>query len=269
VTAGDLTAAVRDAYGSSAGAWAGTPARFYRRLGDALVGAGGDGALRDAFVLDVGAGTGVVTAAALAAGARAVVGTDLALEMLRHDAASRGTGVVADVLALPFDRAGFDAVLAGCVLNHLATPTDAVREMLRVTRPGGVVLASTFLDGPSPRFKDVVDGVLGRYGYEQPAWHLALKHEREPLTATVDALRGVAEAAGCTDVDVVEQRVDSGLCTAADLVDLRLGMASCAPFFDGLDATMQAEVRAGAIAAVEPSEGPYLADLLVLVARRG
>jgi ubiquinone/menaquinone biosynthesis C-methylase UbiE len=264
---GEIEAAVRDAYGASARAWAGTPARFYRRLGDALVAAAGDGALRGAFVLDVGAGTGVVTAAALAAGASAVVGTDLALEMLQHDAAARGAGVVADVLALPFAVGAFDAVVAGCVLNHLATPTAAVREMLRVTRPGGVVLASTFLDGPSPVFKEVIDDVLAHYGFVEPAWHVAMKDEREPLTATAENLRRVAHDAGCADVDVVEQPVDSGLRTAADVVDLRLGMASCAPFYDSLDAAVQVEVRDAAIEAVGPSEDSYVADLLVLVAR--
>lgn len=42
---------------------------------------------------------------------------------------------------LPFDDATFDVVHCHQVLAHLPRPADALREMLRVTRPGGVVAA--------------------------------------------------------------------------------------------------------------------------------
>lgn len=265
MTGDDLTHAVRDAYGTSAASWSGVPERLYRRLGDALVAAAPDGALRGALVLDVGAGTGAVSRAALAAGARAVVGTDLAFGMVQHDAASRGARAVADARALPFRDQAFDAVVAGCVINHLAVPGDAVREMVRVTRHGGDVLASSFREGPQHPVKAIVDESLARYGFTTPDWHVALKEEREPLTATAAALRAVARSAGCTEFDVVECAVDSGLRTAEELVDLRLGMASSAPFFERLDAASQADARSGAIAALGPAPEPFVPVLLVLV----
>jgi SAM-dependent methyltransferase len=47
------------------------------------------------------------------------------------------------VEALPVDDASFDVVLCTQVLEHCDDPSQAVRELRRVTRPGGRVLAST------------------------------------------------------------------------------------------------------------------------------
>jgi SAM-dependent methyltransferase len=45
--------------------------------------------------------------------------------------------------ALPIEDASFDVVLCLQVLEHVADPDAAVRELHRVVRPGGLVLAST------------------------------------------------------------------------------------------------------------------------------
>jgi len=99
--------------------------------------AGVDAGMR---VLDVGCGTGVVTAAAAARGARAT-GADMAGGMLavareRHPELEL---VAADAEALPFDGATFEAVVASLVVNHLPTPPHAVREFARVLTSGGRV----------------------------------------------------------------------------------------------------------------------------------
>ena len=47
------------------------------------------------------------------------------------------------VEALPVDDASYDVVLCTQVLEHCDDPAQAVRELRRVTRPGGRVLAST------------------------------------------------------------------------------------------------------------------------------
>lgn len=59
---------------------------------------------------------------------------------------------VAEGDALPFDDATFDAVRIDRALQHIADPGAVVREMARVAKPGGVVLAvepdwGTFLLG--------------------------------------------------------------------------------------------------------------------------
>jgi SAM-dependent methyltransferase len=51
--------------------------------------------------------------------------------------------LLGSVEALPVEDASFDVVLCTQVLEHCDDPVQAVRELRRVTRPGGRVLAST------------------------------------------------------------------------------------------------------------------------------
>ena len=98
-------------------------------------------------VLEVGAGPGTITAdlAELVAPGRvtALELTEAALELSRAEIARRGLTTVGfavgDVHALDFPDAGFDVVHAHQVLQHVADPVAALREMRRVTRPGGIV----------------------------------------------------------------------------------------------------------------------------------
>ncbi|WP_035846970.1 methyltransferase domain-containing protein [Kitasatospora azatica] len=101
-------------------------------------------------VLDVGCGPGTITAdlAELVGPQGTVVAVDTSAEVLEQAAeyvAGRGIGnvdfAVADVHALPYRTAEFDVVHAHQVLQHLADPVAALREMRRVTAPGGVVAA--------------------------------------------------------------------------------------------------------------------------------
>ena len=102
-----------------------------------------------ASLLDVGCGPGTITvdlAARLAPGrVTALEPTEAALSLARDHAAEVGQAnvdfVVADVHALDFPDATFDVVHAHQVLQHVADPVQALREMRRVCRPGGVVAA--------------------------------------------------------------------------------------------------------------------------------
>jgi SAM-dependent methyltransferase len=67
--------------------------------------------------------------------ATAYVGLDMA--------ANPSADVVGVVEALPLEDASFDVVLCNQVLEHCDDPAQAVRELRRVTAPGGRVLAST------------------------------------------------------------------------------------------------------------------------------
>jgi SAM-dependent methyltransferase len=101
-------------------------------------------------VLDVGCGPGTVTA-----GLGAVVGADgqvLGLDssadvvaVARAETATTGGGAVrfavGDGMALGLPDGYFDVVHAHQVLQHVPDPVGALREMRRVTRPGGVVAA--------------------------------------------------------------------------------------------------------------------------------
>src|SRR5262249_61213247 len=98
-------------------------------------------------LVDVGCGPGSITrglAQRVAPGQ--VVGIDLsrdALDGARGDAAARGLTNLryeeASVYQMPFADGSFDVVYAHQVLQHLRERGSAVREMLRVVRPGGLV----------------------------------------------------------------------------------------------------------------------------------
>lgn len=100
-------------------------------------------------LLDVGCGPGTITldlAARLNPGrVTAVEVTADALELTRAEAARQGVDnidfAVADVHALDFPDDSFDIVHAHQVLQHVADPVRALREMRRVTKPGGIVAA--------------------------------------------------------------------------------------------------------------------------------
>ncbi|WP_217182920.1 class I SAM-dependent methyltransferase [Streptomyces sp. AC495_CC817] len=98
-------------------------------------------------LLDVGAGPGSITVdfAGVVAHVTASEIDDAALSLSRALAAERGIAnidfSVEDVHALSFADDTFDVVHAHQVLQHVGDPVQALREMRRVTAPGGVVAA--------------------------------------------------------------------------------------------------------------------------------
>lgn len=97
--------------------------------------------------LDVGCGTGQL----LAESARAlpgleVSGVDLSPAMVnetRGNLSKDATIVVGDAEALPFSDSRFDAVSAIHMLYHVPHQTEAIKELLRVTKKNGVVFITT------------------------------------------------------------------------------------------------------------------------------
>nr|POE63705.1 putative methyltransferase c1b3.06c [Quercus suber] len=101
-------------------------------------------------LLDVGAGSGTITASlAKYMPHGQITATDLSDEILKSAAThAQKAGVAnitfqtADIYKLPFPDNTFDVVHASMVLSHLDAHVDAFKEMLRVTKPGGVVANS-------------------------------------------------------------------------------------------------------------------------------
>lgn len=99
-------------------------------------------------VLDVACGTGVVTrrAAELVGSSGAVSGIDLNPAMIEvaKERASRIDWRVGDAGDLPYRDATFDAALCQSALFFFPDPAQAVGEMARVVRSGGVVALQTY-----------------------------------------------------------------------------------------------------------------------------
>lgn len=98
-------------------------------------------------LLDVGSGPGTITCdlAGLVGEVVALEQGDAALALTLAEATRRSvenvTGRIGDVHHLPFDDDSFDVVHAHQVLQHVSDPIQALREMARVTRPGGLIAA--------------------------------------------------------------------------------------------------------------------------------
>ncbi len=121
--------------------------RWSRRLATPLLKFAG---LKDGDrVLDVGSGTGAVALAVLQdAPASRVVGIDPSPAYVAHARTRVGSGHATfeegDAQRLRFPDGSFDVTLALLVVNFIPDREAAVREMARVTRPGGVVAAAVW-----------------------------------------------------------------------------------------------------------------------------
>lgn len=124
-----------------------TDVDLHRYLFDLLLAAAGS----RAGVLEVGAGRGDLwrkNSDRVPAGWNVTL-TDLSDGMLADnraymgELAARFTYQQADAAALPFPDAAFDVVIANYMLYHVPDLPGTVRELRRVLRPGGVLMAAT------------------------------------------------------------------------------------------------------------------------------
>jgi demethylmenaquinone methyltransferase / 2-methoxy-6-polyprenyl-1,4-benzoquinol methylase len=104
--------------------------------------------------LDLAAGTGVSTEELATSGA-AVVGADLSLGMLAAGAHRGVPLLAADALALPFADGAFDAVTISFGLRNIVDTDAALRELARVTRPGGRMVICGFSHPTWGPFREV------------------------------------------------------------------------------------------------------------------
>ncbi|GAA4225089.1 demethylmenaquinone methyltransferase [Streptosporangium album] len=138
--------------------------RLWRKATAAAVDAG-----PGELVLDLGAGTGTSTDAFTTLGARAIA-SDFSLGMLRTGVRRRGGSglsglsgggvrgvsfIAGDALRLPFADGVFDAVTISTALRNVQDTDQALREMLRVAKPGARLVILEF-SHPTFRSFDLV-----------------------------------------------------------------------------------------------------------------
>ncbi len=109
-------------------------------------------------VVDVGGGPGHFTAALRERGARCYLFEPDPAEMLSRGMAPSGA-VIADGYWLPVRDGGADLCLSSNVLEHVRDPLGLIDEMVRATRPGGLIYLS-FTNWYSPHG-----------GHETSPWH--------------------------------------------------------------------------------------------------
>jgi SAM-dependent methyltransferase len=120
--------------------------RWSRRLAPLFVDFAQVGA--DDVVLDVGSGTGALSLAVTAVGSAQVTGIERSESYVRHAqqhaSSDRARFQIGDATALPFPDNTFDRALSMLVLNFVPAPAVALDQMIRVTRPGGVVASAVW-----------------------------------------------------------------------------------------------------------------------------
>lgn len=199
-------------------------------------------------VLDVGCGPGTITvdlAARIAPGrVTAVELTDEALDLARAEAQAREQSNVSfatsDVHALDFPDDTFDVVHAHQVLQHVADPVQALRELRRVCVPGGIVAVrdadyAGFIWFPQlpelDRWLDLYDRAARANGGEPDAgrsllcWAQQAGFDDITPTASVWCFAtpeardwwGQMWADRIVESALARQLVDSGMATAAEL----------------------------------------------------
>jgi SAM-dependent methyltransferase len=95
-------------------------------------------------VLEIGCGYGWISQALIRSARIKWVGIDLSNSMMQHclQTIPGGFGALADALLLPFHTGVFDTILCSGVLMHVEDEVKALKEMVRVLKPGGRLVIS-------------------------------------------------------------------------------------------------------------------------------
>jgi SAM-dependent methyltransferase len=193
----------------------------------------------DGRLLDVGCGPGALTAElALRAGPERVTAVDPSEEYVaavcdRHPGVQVTRAPAED---LPFERGSFAATLAQLVVHVMDDPVAGLREMARVTRDGGVVVACVW---------DFTDG--GPIG---PFWDAARALDPEVETGSVAPgsragdLADLFRAAGIGDIVDSAVAVEVEHATFEDWWEpFTLGVAPSGAYVAGLDPDRRTALR--------------------------
>jgi len=171
-------------------------------------------------MLDVGCGTGAAGfAARKAVGADGlVVGVDVSLAMLRRASVRAFSAVVtASLPDLPFRDAFFDGVAASLVLSHVEAYGAALRDMVRVVKPGGRVgvTAGARRQGPAnPVYQlwvEAAESLVGRGALDEAGrsalpWEVWFSDGANVATALAEA--------GLTGVQLERREYDVEMATS-------------------------------------------------------
>jgi arsenite methyltransferase len=129
----------------------------------------------DMVVADIGTGTGFMAAglAPLVSQVYALDGAPAMLDVARRNLAGFTNVIyrVSDGSSLALDEASMDAVFANMYLHHCADPAAAIREMVRVLKPGGR-LVITDMDRHDHEWmrEEMADEWLGFARSQMVAW---------------------------------------------------------------------------------------------------
>jgi SAM-dependent methyltransferase len=174
-------------------------------------------ALRPSDVLEIAAGTGVVTRqlAVTLPPAAAIVATDLNQPMLDHAASIGAARPVdwrqADAMQLPFPDGSFDAVVCQFGAMFFPDKVVALSEARRVLRGGGVLLFNVWDRIEQNEFADTVTHALASLFPDDPPRFMArVPHGyHDPRVVAADLARAGFDRPAVIDTVPLVSRADS------------------------------------------------------------
>ena len=137
-------------------------------------------------VLDLAAGTAVSTVELAKDGAWCVA-ADFSLGMLRAGAHRDVPKAAADAMHLPFADGAFDAVTISFGLRTVADPVAGLRELARVTRPGGRLVVCEFYTPTWAPFRALYQGAV--LGHVLPAVARTLSSNPDAYLYLAESIR--------------------------------------------------------------------------------
>lgn len=111
---------------------------------------------RDMHALELACGTGMISQR-IVGSVSSLEATDFSSKMIaqakKHNASARLHYSVGDATHLPYAEQSFDAVVIANALHVMPEPEKALWEIRRVLKPGGLLLAPTFVHGEGGGFQ--------------------------------------------------------------------------------------------------------------------
>lgn len=145
-------------------------------------------------LLDVGTGTALIPIELCRQLPQAfhITAIDLAEEMLKlaednvqHAGLSSSIHLQrVDAKGLPFEDGQFDAVVSNSIIHHIPKPTESLREMIRVTKPGGLIFIRDLM---RPDSSAEVEQLVQSYAGDEN------EHSRQMFRQSLHAALTVAE----------------------------------------------------------------------------
>lgn len=166
-------------------------------------------------MMDLGTGTGRLAMLLAEDGASEVVGVDISPAMLEvaeylrlssaSPAAERVSFRLAAAQRMPFRGDSFDAIVCRLVLNHTHKPEHIVQELVRLLKPGGLLILAELLGADDPVKRATQNTIEAR---RNPSHVAALSAEQYRKLVTGARLTIEAETVAVYEQDLEEWLTD-------------------------------------------------------------